>query len=146
MATRTGAAKAGRRDGFACPRAPIGDRASPARKHFIRLPRRALDIMLNTAPKARDFLFRALTSRLRQTSARPSLAKTILERIAIVPLGPVEPLGETLHWLSNEFSPIARGSDSEEDRWEHRSASSEQKCVYMAHSVRTRRVSMLRTA
>ena len=102
--------------------------------HLVRVPRRALDIMLEAAPAARDFLLRTLTGRLRQTSACPSLAKATIEQIAIIPLGPVEPLGETLDWLSKEVSPIAIGSDSEEDRWEYRFTSSERTRVYMAHN------------
>ena len=69
--------------------------------------------------KARSFLFRTLSTRLRQNS-HPGPSHGGGERIAIVPLGPVDPLRETLDWLSREVSPIVIGSATEEDRWERR--------------------------
>lgn len=101
--------------------------------HLIRLPRAALDILLAAAPEARNFFFHILTARLRQTSVSASPIEAPGERVAIVPLGPVEPLQETLDWLSSKLSPTTMGDECEEERWEERRPTSfGERRVYMA--------------
>jgi NTE family protein len=56
------------------------------------------------------------------------------EKIAIIPLGPVEPVRETLDWLAHKVSPIIIGSACQEDRWDHGGAIAGQKVVYMANN------------
>ena len=110
--------------------------------HLIRMPRPTFDTLLDAAPTARDFLFRTLTTRLQQTTASPTPATAAIERIAIVPLGPIEGLSETLDWLSHEVAPVIIGSACEEDRWERRLGASDDKRIYMAdnhHSAWARR-------
>ncbi len=101
--------------------------------YLIRLPRRAFDVLMEGAPDARRYLFRVLTSRLQHTSsgAAPAVAA---EKIAIIPLGPVEPVRETLDWLAHKVSPIIIGSACQEDRWDHGGAIAGQKVVYMANN------------
>jgi NTE family protein len=101
--------------------------------YLIRLPRRAFDALLQGAPDARRYLFRVLTSRLQHTSSGvpPAVAA---EKIAIIPLGPVEPVRETLDWLAHKVSPTIIGSACQEDRWDHGCAIAGQKVVYMANN------------
>src|SRR5271170_2515994 len=109
--------------------------------YLIRLPRRAFDVLLEGAPNARRYLFRVLTSRLQHTSSGGATVVAV-EKIAIIPLGPVEPVRGTLDWLAHKVSPIIIGSASQEDRWGHGGATAGQKVVYMAndhHSAWARR-------
>ena len=109
--------------------------------YVIRLPRRAFEVLMEGAPDARRYLFRVLTSRLQHTSSGDAPA-VAAEKIAIIPLGPVEPVRETLDWLAHKVSPIIIGSACQEDRWDHGGAIAGQKVVYMAdnhHSAWARR-------
>ena len=109
--------------------------------YLIRLPRRAFDVLMEGAPDARRYLFRLLTSRLQHTSLGDAPA-VAAEKIAIIPLGPVEPLRETLDWFAHNVSPIIIGSTCQEDRWDHGGAIAGRKVVYMAsnhHSAWARR-------
>jgi NTE family protein len=101
--------------------------------YLIRLPRRAFDVLMEGAPDARRYLFRVLTSRLQHTSSggAPAVAA---EKIAIIPLGPVESVKETLEWLAHKVSPIIIGSACQEDRWDHGGAAAGRKVVYMANN------------
>jgi NTE family protein len=101
--------------------------------YLIRLPRRAFDALLQGAPDARRYLFRVLTSRLQHTSSGDAPA-VAAEKIAIIPLGPVEPVRETLDWLAHKVSPTIIGSACQEDRWDHGCAIADQKVVYMANN------------
>jgi hypothetical protein len=97
---------------------------------------------MSEAPEAKQFLFRSLTSRLRRTSRHPSSAEQTAERVALVALGPVEPLQETLDWLSSKVSPVIVGFSKDDDRWGEGQASSTGPIVCMAdnyHSVCVRR-------
>jgi NTE family protein len=110
--------------------------------YLIRLPRRAVDVLISEAPEARQFLFRNLTSRLRRTSRHPSSAERAAERVALVALGPVEPLKDTLDWLSSKLSPVIVGFSKDGDRWGECQASAVGPIIYMAdnhHSVCARR-------
>jgi NTE family protein len=100
--------------------------------YLIRLPRRAFDILVEGAPEARRYLFRVLTSRLQHTSSGDPSA-VVAEKIAIIPLGPVESVRETLDWLAHKVSPIIIGSPCQEDRWGHGGAIAGRKVVYMAN-------------
>lgn len=109
--------------------------------YLIRLPRRAFDVVVEGAPDARRYLFRLLTSRLQHTSLGDAPA-VAAEKIAIIPLGPVEPLRETLDWFAHKVSPIIIGSTCQEDRWDDGGAIAGRKVVYMAsnhHSAWARR-------
>jgi NTE family protein len=101
--------------------------------YLIRLPRRAFDALLQGAPDARRYLFRVLTSRLQHTSSGDAPA-VAAEKIAIIPLGPVEPVRETLDWLAHKVSPTIIGSACQEDRWDRGGAIVGQKVVYMANN------------
>ena len=101
--------------------------------YLIRLPRRAFDVVVEGAPDARRYLFRLLTSRLQHTSLGDAPA-VAAEKIAIIPLGPVEPVRETLDWFAHKVSPIIIGSTCQEDRWDHCGAIAGQKVVYMANN------------
>ena len=101
--------------------------------YLIRLPRRAFDVVMEGAPDARRYLFRVLTSRLQHTSSGDAPA-VAAEKIAIIPLGPVEPVRETLDWLAHKVSPTIIGSACQEDRWDHGGAIAGQKVVYMANN------------
>jgi NTE family protein len=101
--------------------------------YLIRLPRRAFDVLVEGAPDARRYLFRVLTSRLQHTSSGDATA-VAAEKIAIIPLGPVEPVRETLDWLAHKVSPIIIGSACQEDRWDHGGAIAGQKILYMANN------------
>jgi NTE family protein len=101
--------------------------------YLIRLPRRAFDVVMEGAPDARRYLFRVLTSRLQHTSSGDAPA-VAAEKIAIIPLGPVEPVRETLDWLAHKVSPTIIGSACQEDRWDHGGAIVGQKVVYMANN------------
>ena len=101
--------------------------------YLIRLPRRAFDVVMEGAPDARRYLFRVLTSRLQHTSSGDAPA-VVAEKIAIIPLGPVEPVRETLDWLAHKVSPTIIGSACQEDRWDHGGAIAGQKVVYMANN------------
>jgi hypothetical protein len=101
--------------------------------YLIRLPRQAFDILVEGAPKARRYLFRVLTSRLQHTSSG-DLSAVAAEKIAIIPLGPVESVRHTLDWLAHKVSPIIIGSACQEDRWDHGGAIAGRKVAYMANN------------
>jgi NTE family protein len=100
--------------------------------HLIRLPRKALDVLMDGAPDARRYLFGVLTSRLQHTSLGGPLTHAGTETIAIVPLGSLEPVRETLEWLARRVSPVIVGSACQEDRWDRGHVRPGQKVVYMA--------------
>ena len=104
--------------------------------YLIRMPRQALDALMDDAPEARRFLFRVLSERLRHTSSDPSPQKAA-EKIAIVPLGPMERADETLAWLTRKVSPIIIASAKEEDRWGEGGAPAGRPIVYMADGHRS---------
>jgi NTE family protein len=99
--------------------------------HLIRLPRKALNTLMDGAPNARRYLFGVLTSRLQHTSLGGPLTHAGTEKIAIIPLGSLEPVRATLEWLARRISPVIVGSACQEDRWDRGHIRPNQKVVYM---------------
>jgi hypothetical protein len=87
---------------------------------------------MDDAPDARRYLFGVLTSRLHHTSLGGPVAHTGTATIAIIPLGSLEPVRETLEWLARRVSPVIVGSACQEDRWDQGHIRPGQKVVYMA--------------
>ena len=85
--------------------------------HLIRLPRGAVDLLMSNGQETRQFLFRILTARLRQTSRDPAPLESTAEKIAIVALGPLDRFKDALDWLSRNVAPVLVGSSKEEERW-----------------------------
>ena len=100
--------------------------------HLIRLPRQAVDLLMSNGPETRQFLFRILTARLRQTSREPASLEKTAERIAIVALGPVDRLKDALDWLSRKVSPVLVGSSKEAEHWGDGVEPSKGPIIYMA--------------
>jgi NTE family protein len=100
--------------------------------HLIRLPRGAVDLLMSNGPETRQFLFRILTARLRQTSRDPSPIERTAERIAIVALGPVDRFKDALDWLSRKVSPVLVGSSKEDEQWGASAEPPDGPIIYMA--------------